>query len=222
MTDDQRWAAPRAVAKNLGDGWYVATGYSHGGSDAYLRGPREQQLHVTYGGASHRRTDWGRVFFASSLPDHLRSHQSYGDPGPAVSVSESRPPAAIAADLRRRLLPRHRAYLRRITAQTAADTAEQARAAQLRILLLEILTGANARWLEHSQHVIFGQVGDLIEGNARVQPYTSTVTFVIDVQRKHAPDLARALAALRATLDPAASTSVAGSALAANKPNPDI
>ena len=187
----------QALVEHLGDGWHIAPGYHHGDRDAYLHGPDGEQLHVTYGSDSHRRAEWGRVFFATALPDHLRGHQPYQDNGPSVAVSETRAPAAVAADLRRRLLPRHRAYLGAVIARATEDADEQARTGALRTLLLRILAGEDTRWIAHRQQMAFGRVGDPIEGDVRVQAYASTVRFEIEASRACAPAVALALAALR-------------------------
>ena len=109
------WANNVAAALNAlgttGHQWAVA---------AYDSDPREVQrawrarlYSVTSGADLFVSTTWepGRVVVSASLPVGRTEHRAvYGDKAPRVTYSPERPPAAVARDLARRLLPPYAAW----------------------------------------------------------------------------------------------------------------
>jgi hypothetical protein len=113
-----RWTA--TITPHLGDGWY-ATVDQHDrtllsnvdGRELYAR---DDRVH-------------GRILIVGTYPESDYFRRGYGRRYDGITVSAARDPAAVAADVRRRLLPEYEQTLTALRAWVAQDDADrQARA----------------------------------------------------------------------------------------------
>lgn len=125
MSDDSRsHDLAKAIAPLLGAGWAYAPP-AEPYPTAFIKGPDERELsvHVKTWGA-----DAGKATIGCHLPSRDRAGKyvepmKYGEKRPSIGVDAKRDPAAIAADIQRRLLPTYEAAFteaaERISAQNA-------------------------------------------------------------------------------------------------------
>ena len=113
MTPEQNILV-EAVAAELK--WFPAPGYESHWSRVYS---------MPDGGRLYFSTGRGKcqLHISTSVPDSLRDHRPHYRPGEApatsINVSDSKPAARMAADIRRRLLPEHEREVAACAAQKA-------------------------------------------------------------------------------------------------------
>lgn len=99
------------IAAALGNGWRAEPGYRTDDSDARLRGPDDEDVHLSQAWEYSRRD---RLVLSGSLTGelHTRIHDNvYPYPRHEITVSRSKSAERIARDIQRRLLPGYRATL---------------------------------------------------------------------------------------------------------------
>jgi hypothetical protein len=126
-----RAAAPLAVlvsaiAKELGAAWSVRPQPEESRNDGHadLVGPDGSEIafqRITWGAGRGKLSVGGRFADWKVMREELRHRERQ----PSISVSEARPPAQIAADIRRPLLPGLAELVARCNARVASTTAHQ-------------------------------------------------------------------------------------------------
>ncbi|WP_406274528.1 bifunctional DNA primase/polymerase [Nocardia sp. NBC_00881] len=108
------------IAAALGPGWVAERGYMIR-AHTVLYGPDQQILPITHGDDSLRCSDHGRLRIHTGYGEYSRLLAT-GEGDESITVAAHRAPAAIAADITRRLLPDHEQTLRLCRARARADT----------------------------------------------------------------------------------------------------
>src|SRR6266568_3264784 len=132
----------KQIAPELGEGWSAQEGHwvARGeGSDAFLVGPDDVQLHLVAGGYGRS----GRLSIDGRLGDELRTHRSYrGASKTEITVADTKTGAQIARDIERRLLPAWRIVLEKAQDRKAAVDVGEHQRDQVAERLAVVLNGA--------------------------------------------------------------------------------
>lgn len=168
------------MAVELGAGWSAGPGaWSSLGdhSDAYLRGPHGEKVHVTVGGYGFE----DRVGLSMSPDVDLHEfHYSYSDPAyPSITVSASKTARQMARDIERRLLPPLREKLATLRERKQASDDYNARRTAGLAELDGWLGGGTVRRGDRSE-LELGRWGDSIHGTIALS--SDDVEFTIRVK----------------------------------------
>jgi hypothetical protein len=188
-------ALAHEVATALGPGWVAESGYMVK-AHAVLYGPDQQILYITHGDDSHRRSDHGRVRIRAAYGELVR-HLGPSEGGHVITVAATRPPAAIAADITRRLLPDYEQTLGLCRTRARADALRLAARRRTLESLCQQLAPAQ---IVRGDRVRFGQSGDAIRGEIRVL-FSGEAEFELHAIGAAAMRLARHIATLRHRTD---------------------
>lgn len=180
------------IAAELGEGWAATPGRDRG-EEAHFAGPNGEQIHVSQD--TWRKANAGRLFLRGSFPDELTGHL-YGTPAARISVDGAKPPAVIAKDIKRRLLPAYREALAVARERKAeADALHARRDAVMAEVVAAMGDGAEA-WLPSKASA--GRFDDAVRADAEVETYREQATFAVTVPWSLAPTVARLVGELRA------------------------
>ena len=190
-------AALAPIAEALGDGWSVGT---H--PDSYrgeLAGPDGMKIWART--ENYRAASRGRLFFSGSY-DGLYDHAWQLD-RTEISVTTTKTPRQVAADLKRRLLPKYREGLAIARERQAAHDAQEAERDALAAEITEALgSGAENSGTGHHghrshAHVRLGRYSDAVDAVFKVPSGTYHVEVEIRVSKDLAVRLAAAVGALQ-------------------------
>ncbi|WP_433621023.1 hypothetical protein [Nocardia sp. CA-120079] len=151
------------VAAELGDGWRAERGYMTR-RHAVLAGPADQSLTITHGDDSSRHADHGRLRIEGTYT-RFSAHRYRGDPDHVITVAAHRPPARIAADIARRLLPGYQRTLDGYRARACEDAAVLARRDAVLDELAAVLAPVHR---SREGRIDFGDLTDPVSASIRV------------------------------------------------------
>ena len=179
--------------------WSARSRPDYGGSSAAVLLRSGEPLVSVYIGGYGR--DASRIYFDGYMPADLMRHQPSQllDQAREISVSGSRPYAAIAREVQRRLLPRHEQLLAATRAAKADYDSQLARNTAL-VELAAATARTEARYNGDATSAVlsFGRYGAPVSGRASVRlDSDADVDVRLQVTRTHLVALARLLATLR-------------------------
>ncbi|WP_189061940.1 hypothetical protein [Longimycelium tulufanense] len=187
-SDDQPVQSPRltgALAAVLGDGWTVMDDAGRWMDRSILVGP-EYALTV-HCLTSHRAADRGKVEIRGVLPSGWSDLVDYCTTNPVIRVSANRAerdPAAVVADIRRRLLPGFLALRGKIEAGARREAARAAQRATLVGRLTSATGGFGERWGNNTHspdRITIGTVGDPVQAGITTSHGAGEVKLEIEL-----------------------------------------
>jgi hypothetical protein len=188
-------AALAPIAEALGDGWSaVDSGDNYRG---ILAGPDGMRIWVRTENSAAAR---GRLFFSGSyegLYDHVWQLDRT-----EISVTVSKTPAQVAADIKRRLIPKYREGIAEARRRKATHDAEEAERDALGAEITAALgpgaenSGTGHHGHRNHVHVHFGRYGAPVDARFEVPTGDYGVKVEITVSKDLAVKLAAAIAAL--------------------------
>ncbi|MEU7764989.1 hypothetical protein AB0B25_07680 [Nocardia sp. NPDC049190] len=155
-------ALTHEVASALGPDWVADRGYMVK-AHAVLYGPDQQILYVTHDD-SHRRSDHGGLHIRAAYGE-LGRNLGPSEGSHVINIAATRPPAAIAADITRWLLPDYEQTLALCRTRARADTL---RLAERRRTLESLCQQLAPAQILRGDRVSFGQSGDPVRGEIRI------------------------------------------------------
>lgn len=181
------------IAAALGPGWGVTAVYH---AEVHVAGPDGESLRIA---RDHWSSGGNRLTINGVPPADLTGHTHRTEGGGGIGVNGGRPAAAVAADIRRRLLPGYRSMVSAGRCRQVAEWAEQ----QVRDDLIARVTAAlGPRAVaagvgpDGRAHARVGAYGGPAHVRMSVPAGDGTVELSVSVGQDHALILARALGAV--------------------------
>jgi hypothetical protein len=181
------------VAVELGDGWSPAAGACPRGTIAYVR---HRDGRAVYLGTAVGLVPSGRVLIHGEYPGRWYSDESNRC---RITVSAGRTAAAIAADIRRRLLPGYEPLLARARASVAQQQEDLEDRERVAAEILAAVPGAERSGVQAREHgVALRLPGPGYRYNVDIYSGAGGTNVNLDLRGVPAEDAVRMLAALGA------------------------